>query len=127
MFMYNYASYPEEISLSEGNTYSISREGLFYAMLGLMAVINGMVFIIPKLYLKKGDYFKAWFHGLIAFLNLFLIVTLQFLNAYNSQERFNYNSIGYIIYGSLALVVIWSFLWPIYSLSQRFTSKQSIG
>ncbi len=126
VFLYGYASLPEDVIFSEAVKFSMSRNALFYSALALLAIINSLIFIIPKLYPQQNDFFLAWFSGLIAFINLFLIVALQFVSLYNSQERFNYQSIGYIIYGSLGLVVLWSSLWPIYSIMQKFTSKQAI-
>ena len=104
----------------------ISRNGLFYSTLAVLAVFNLTIFIISRIHTARNEYFRAWFFGLITFFNLFLVVALQFLNLYNSQERFDYNSIGAIIYGSIGLVVIWSTLWPAYRLSQRFLSKQPV-
>ncbi len=127
IFMYVYASLPESILVWEGEvSQSISRDGLFYSTLALLAVFNALIFIISRLYSGKNEYFRAWFFGLVTFFNLFLVVALQFLNLYNSQERFDYESIGLIIYGSIGLVIVWSFAWPVYLLAQRFLNKQVI-
>ena len=124
IFMYVYASLPESILVWEGEvSQSISRDGLFYSTLALLAVFNALIFIISRLYSGKNEYFRAWFFGLVTIFNLFLVVALQFLNLYNSQERFDYESIGFIIYGSISLVVLWSSLWPSYYLFQRITRK----
>ena len=127
VFMYVYASLPESIVVRESNgSQSISRDGLFYSTLAFLAIFNLLIFILSRLYRENNDYFLAWFFGLVSFFHLFLIVALQYLNLYNSQERFDYDSIGAIIYGSIALVVLWSFLWPIYRLIQKFSNKQFI-
>ena len=126
VFLYNYASLPEEIVFSDTNTFSISRNAVFYLALGLLAIINSLIYIVPQIFPGREPFFLGWFFGLVTFLNLFIIVALQFISLYNSQERFNYQSIGYIIYGSLAMVVLWSSLWPIYGLMRRFMSKQAI-
>ncbi len=124
IFMYVYASLPESILVWEGEvSQSISRDGLFYSIVALLAIFNTLIFIISRLYSDKNEYFRAWFFGLVTFFNLFLVVALQFLNLYNSQERFDYESIGSIIYGSISLVVLWSSLWPSYYLLQRITRK----
>ncbi len=124
VFLYVYASLPDNIIVSEGEAArSISRNGLFYSTLALLAVVNVLVIIISRLYSGSQEYFRAWFCGLVIFLNLFMIIALQYLNLYNSSEKFNYESIGSIIYGSIALVVVWFSLWPIFSLRQRFLSK----
>lgn len=127
IFMYVYASLPESILLKEGEAaQSITRNALFYATLAVIAIFNAFVFVISRIYNQENEFFKAWFYGLIIFLNLFFIVTLQFLNLYNSGEKFEYESIGYIIYGSIGLVVLWSSLWPLYFLAQRFFSKEAV-
>ncbi len=126
IFMYNYASLPEEIVFSDSSTFSVSRNGLFYTTVALLAIMNALVFVVTRLYPKSQEFLKAWFYGLVAFLNLFVIVALQFVSVFNSQERFDYDRIGYIIYGSIILVIIWTFIWPIYLIIQRFSNKQTV-
>jgi hypothetical protein len=116
VLLYVYASYPEIIQLSEGEpgqALTISRSGLFYTALAVLGILNMLVFTISRLTSVGDQLFQAWFHGLLVFFNLFVIVALQFFNLYNSQERFDYASIGYIIYGSVALIVLWASLWPV--------------
>ena len=126
-FLYVYASLPESIVVQEGEVaQSISRNGLFYATLALLGVFNALVFIVTRLYADSNEYLKAWFYGLVVFLNVFFVVALQFLNLYNSQEKFNYDSIGYIIYGSIAVVVLWSSLWPLYFIIQKISNKSIV-
>src|SRR5258708_2999959 len=99
IFLYVYASLPEDILLKQGEvTQSISRNSLFYSALALLTVFNALVFIISRLYSEKNEYFRAWFCGLVIFFNLFFVVALQFVNVYNSYEKFNYEKIGPIIY-----------------------------
>ena len=121
VLMYIYASLPESIQVTQ--SIEIPRNGVFYAALALLAVFNASVFIMSRLLAGKSEFFLAWFYGLVIFLHLFIIVALQFLNLYNGNEKFNYESIGFIIYGSIAMVVLWSSLWPAYYLLQKFTSK----
>jgi hypothetical protein len=116
VLLYVYASYPDIIQLSEaepGQAQTISRNGLFYSALAILGVLNAMVFAVNRFMLPQDQLFQAWFYGLIVFFNLFMIVALEFFNLYNSGERFDYASIGYIIYGSVALVVLWASLWPV--------------
>jgi hypothetical protein len=130
IFLYVYAALPENISfLKTGPAVPalfITRNGLFYSTLALLAMLNALVFLVSKVFGRRNEYFTAWVYGLVTLFNLFLIVALEFVSVYNSQERFNYESIGYIIYGSVALVVIWSALWPLYRLFQRFSDKQAV-
>lgn len=126
-FLFVYASLPESIVVQEGEVaQSISRNGLFYATLALLGVFNALVFIVTRLYADSNEYLKAWFYGLVVFLNVFFVVALQFWNLYNSQEKFNYDSIGYIIYGSIAVVVLWSSLWPLYFIIQKISNKSIV-
>lgn len=126
-FLYVYASLPESIVVQEGEVaQSVSRNGLFYATLALLGVFNALVFIVTRLYADSNEYLKAWFYGLVVFLNVFFVVALQFWNLYNSQEKFNYDSIGYIIYGSIAVVVLWSSLWPLYFIIQKISNKSIV-
>lgn len=128
--LYSYASFPEVIQLSDtpnGSVQTIQRSQLFYATLGMLALFNAMVFIVNKFMANGDEFFQAWFYGLVVFFNLFIIVSLQFYNLFNSQERFDYDSIGFIIYGSVALIVFWSSLWPLSRLIRMFRTKQQVG
>ena len=124
IFLYVYASLPADIQLREDR--AISRDTLFYTTLAILTLFNALIFAMSRLYAGRDDYFRAWFYGLMVFLNLFIVVSLQFLNVYNSQEKYSYDSIGFVIYGSLGMVVLWSSLWPVYFLSQRIFNKQSV-
>jgi hypothetical protein len=125
VLMYIYASLPENIGIfSDLKDAEVSRNVVFYAALAFLAVINASVFMVSRLLAGSSEYFRAWFYGLITFIHLFIIVLLQFLNLYNSQEKFNYDRIGIIIYGSIGMVVLWASLWPVYYLLQRMQSKE---
>jgi hypothetical protein len=126
IFLYIYASLPQNISFLDSGTLLISRNALFYSTLALLAILNALVFVVTKVFYGRSEYFIAWVHGLVILFNLFIIVALEFMNVYNSQERFDYQSIGFIIYTSIALVIIWSALWPLYRLFQRFSDKQAV-
>src|SRR5882672_977670 len=94
VFMYVYASLPEDIQLAEGKVpFTMSRNGLFYLTLAVLSIFNVLVFAFSRLYRQKNELLTAWFYGLVTFLHLFLIVALQFFNLYNSNEKFDYNSI----------------------------------
>jgi hypothetical protein len=123
IFLYVYAALPEDISFGES---SVSRNALFYLTLAVLAIFNSLVFVVSKVFSAKSEYFVAWVHGLVIFFNLFFIVALELVNVSNSLERFDYQRIGFIIYSSIALVVIWSALWPLYRVIQRFSGKQAI-
>ena len=123
-FLFVYASVPEQLVVHEGEGIrTISREGLFYGAVALFAVCNVLVFVISRLFSHTSDDFLCWFHGLIITLNIFFIIALNFINLYNSGEKFKFSSIGFVIYGSLALVVLWTISWPFYSLTRKKIDK----
>lgn len=101
----------------------MSRNAVFYISLTLLTALNASVFAVSKLLSGMPAFFQVWFHGLIIFLHLLIIVTLEFLNLYNGQEKFRYETIGFIIYGSIAMVVLWASLWPAYSIVQRLSAR----
>lgn len=126
IFLYVYASLPENISIGGGESPQVSRNGLFYLTVGLLGLINVITVLSARLFSKDSPYFIAWIYGLVILFNVFLTVSLEFVNVSNSQERFDYQRIGYIIYASVTLVIIWSFTWPIYRMVQRFSGKQAV-
>lgn len=126
VLLYVYASYPDIIQLSEGGE-GITRDGLFYVALALLGILNALVFLVNRLMPSQDPLFHSWFYGLIVFFNLFMIVALEFFNLYNSQERFDYARIGYIIYGSVAMIILWASLWPIARITRSMGAHQSVG
>jgi hypothetical protein len=127
IFFYVYASLPLEVSVWPGDQpVTISREGLFYSVLAISGLINVLVFIVATLFKEEKTDFTSWFYGLVAALNLFFVTVINFLGVSNSGERFDYGSLGILIYGSIGLIVLWSISWPIYSLSRKFLSKQAV-
>jgi hypothetical protein len=123
VFMYNYAALPQIITVIEATSpFSLSRDALFYSVLAVATVFNVFVFVINKLFSVQAE-FRAWFYGLIICLNAFLITAVNFVALYNSSEKFDYQAIGLIIYGSIALVIIWSISWPVYVLAKKVFLK----
>lgn len=113
VFLYIYASLPETLVLDESGVYKLSREGFFYLTLALIAVFNVLVFVVSRLFVGSSVGFIAWFYGLIASLNLFFVILLYFFHLFNSDERFDFARLGFAIYGSVALILIWSVAWPV--------------
>lgn len=116
--LYVYASWPEEIVVFEDEKpLLLSRDTVFYAFLGGMAVLNSMVYIVSALNrAEAGLPVRTWYHVFTSTLNFFLIIALQYLNLFNSGEKFAYTRIGPVIYGSLALVVLTAAFWPVFTL-----------
>lgn len=127
VFFYVYASLPETVLISELETeMSISREALFYLTLIILTLINFMVLIFAKLYRPSSEDLVTWFYGQIICLNVFFVIVLCYVSLFNSQEKFDYERLGVIIYGSIGLIVIWAASWPVYLFSRKFLSKQVV-
>jgi hypothetical protein len=126
VFLYVYASLPEEVMIrEEGSRIVVSREVLFYMFLLTVVVVNGLVLVVARLFAHQED-FLSWFYGQIICLNIFFVVVSNFLNLMNSGEHFKYERIGYVIYGSLFLVAGWAISWPVYLFFQKFFGKPTI-
>lgn len=122
--LYVYASLPEQVSLLEEGveTYAIGREQLFYSAMVVIALANVMVYLFSKS-IAPDENFRTWLHGLVITLNIFFIIGLSFISLYNSVEKFDFSRIGFIIYSSVILVVVWALSWPVYSISRKLMSK----
>jgi hypothetical protein len=127
VFMYVYASLPDPVIVHESEgPMSTSKEVLFYVALAILALTNASVFAVTRIFPEKDHEFKAWFYGLIVCANLFFVVGLSFISLYNSTEKFDYPRIGFIIYGSIVLLIGWSIAWPIYRATKRFFHQQAV-
>ncbi len=124
-FIYGYASLPETVALSDIPAISISRDTFFYLFFTFVALLNTLVFVVPRLY-TKNTLFITWFLGLTILFNFFFLVVAGFVNLFNSGENFNYERLGIIIYGSLILIVLWAASHPIYLVFQKFFNKQIV-
>ena len=127
LFLYIYASLPENVILGDTlEAATISRDSLFYIALILASLVNVLVFVITRLYGNSDDGFSTWFFGQIILLNFFFCTVLGFINLLNSGEKFQYDRLGPVIYGSVILIVLWALAWPLYSFSRRFMGKQQV-
>lgn len=126
LFLYTYASLPEEVVVRETESrIMISREGLFYAFLGTIALLIALALAISRLYAGK-EHFLIWFYGLIICLHFFLIIGINFISLINSAEKFDFVRAGYIIYGSMGLFICWAVAWPIYSVFRKILGKEAV-
>jgi hypothetical protein len=128
VFFYVYASLPEWVTVhQEGvNRTEISREGVFYSALAAIAVVNTMVFLISRLFKGTDADFASWFYGLVIALNGFFAIALSYVSLFNSGEKFQYDRLGIIIYGSISLVVLWAISWPIFALFKKYGGKPAV-
>jgi hypothetical protein len=125
--LYVYASLPEQVVVQEEAAGSVfaSRELLFYGMTGMLVIVNAMVYVIGILH-KDDENFRSWFHGLVICCNIFFVFAMSLVQTYNSGENFNFSRIGFLIYGSVSLVVIWASSWPLYSIFRKIFAKQAL-
>ena len=127
VLLYIYAGLPQAVIIQEENgaPVSISNDAFFYILMALLVIANVLTYIMAKLYKTATD-FRAWFYGLIATMNLFFIIGMNLISLYNSGERFEYQRIQFVIYGSLALIILWASLWPLFALFKRLSAKPTI-
>lgn len=125
--LYVYASLPALVIVQEEglNTVQLDREVLFYAVMGLIALVNVMVYLFSKK-LMPDELFRSWLHGLVITLNIFIIIGMSYLSLYNSAEQYDFSRLGFIIYGSVWLVVLWALSLPVYKLSKKITTKAAV-
>ena len=125
--LFVYASLPQEVLVQDDTEarVAISNEVFFYLAMALIAVSNALVFVIAKVF-KTNEDLRAWFFGLIITLNIFFIIGMNFISLYNSEEKFDYDRIAVIIYGSLGLIILWTVAWPVYAIFKRSSLKSLI-
>jgi hypothetical protein len=123
--LYVYASLPESVIVRENDELAINKEWLFYILMVSIVLINALVYLFKMMFVD-GEELRAWFHGLIITINIFLITSMQALNVYNSAETFNHERVSLLLAGSLGLVLIWAALWPVYRLFQKLFLKQAV-
>lgn len=125
--LYVYAGLPEQVSLVEEGTetYSIGRDKLFYSAMVVIALVNVMVYLFSKK-VAPNEHFRTWLHGQVVIINIFFIIGMSFIGLYNSAERFDFSRIGFIIYSSVGLVVVWAVSWPVYAFVKKFSTKQTV-
>lgn len=127
IFFYIYASLPERVILGdEIGAASLSRDVVFYLGLCVAALVNVLVFVITKLYSTSNDPFSTWFFGQIILLNFFFCTVFGFIYLLNSGEKFEYERLGVVIYGSIVLVVLWAIGWPIFTFSRKYVTQQTV-
>ena len=122
-----YASLPENVSLFQDGlqVVSVSLEAFFYLALAVITLTNALVYVIKSLF-EKEEGMRAWFHGLIVTLNIFFVITLFFVSAYNTTERFDFQRVGPFIYASVILIVLWALFWPFRIVIRKILSKPSV-
>lgn len=125
--LYVYASLPESVVVQEDGPaiVTLSRDMFFYIVLAFITLINVLVYAVKRFF-RREESLRAWFHGLIITINIFFIIGLFLISSYNSGERFRFERIGFVIYGSVALVMVWAAAWPLYQVFKRSSSKSHV-
>ncbi len=125
--LFGYAGWPEELIIQDRGSeqVSINKEVLFYVIVGTLALVNVVVYVFGKVYSRQED-LRTWIHALVTSINIFFITGISLIGLYNSAEKFNYESIYFIIYGSVVLILVVALVWPVYVLAQKFFVKQAI-
>lgn len=122
--LYVYATLPQEVLVQDDTDarVAISNELFFYLAMIFIAISNAMVYVMAKIF-KSNEDLRTWFYGLVITLNIFFIIGMNFISLYNSAEKFDYDRIAVIIYGSLALIILWASAWPVYVIFKRSNLK----
>jgi hypothetical protein len=123
--LYMYASLPETVVIQEDEYVAIDREWLFYILMISIVVINALVYMVKAMFPHEQN-LRAWFHGLIITNNVFFIIAMNALNVYNTTDSFNQSLVIYYVTGSLALILVWAAIWPLYLVYQKIFVKQAI-
>jgi hypothetical protein len=125
--LFGYAGWQDELVIQEkaGEQLLINKEVLFYVLTLVLVLINVVVYIFGKLF-KQQEHLRTWIHILITSINIFFIVAISLIGVYNSYEKFDYQSIEFIIYGSVALIILVALAWPVYAFYQKFFIKQAV-
>jgi hypothetical protein len=122
--LYVYAGLPQEVLVQDDTDarVAISNEIFFYLAMIFIALSNAMVYVMAKVF-KTNEDLRSWFYGLVVALNIFFIIGMNVISLYNSEEKFDYDRIALIIYGSLGLIVLWAAAWPVYAIFKRSNLK----
>ncbi|HEY0654238.1 MAG TPA: hypothetical protein VGD65_13960 [Chryseosolibacter sp.] len=125
--LFGYAGWQEELVIQEtaGEQLLIGKEALFYVSVGVIVLVNVIVYVFGKLYRERED-LRSWIHVLVTAINIFFIVGISLIGLYNSYEKFDYARINFIIYGSVGLILLVALVWPLYTAYQKFFVKQAV-
>lgn len=123
--LFVYASLPERVMVQDADGIVLHREWFFYIIMLAIVGINLLVYLMKMVY-YNGEVLRSWFHGLIITINIFIMVSLQALNVFNSREMFDHSRLNFYLSGSLALILLWAAFWPLYLIFQKFFIKQAV-
>lgn len=116
--MYSFASLPTEVLYSEEFS-TIPKDTYFYGALVIIAITNFTLYALAR---QMGQQkrstplsvaLQSWLFGLNFSLNLFFFVALMFVMMYNSNEKWDFELLGYGIYLSIGTIVLTIISFPI--------------
>ena len=128
ILFYVYSGLPDMVAYSGSEPTSmeyISRDYFFYFFVGIIGVLNILLYALSGKQLsstsntKRINQLTSWKFGLAIVVNIFLSISMVFINIFNSGERFDYSNFGYLVYFSLALIIIWVISLPFIIYSSR--------
>ena len=95
----------------------VTRDTFFYLALGILALTNVLFYGLVYYTNSKASgglskILQGWSYSFSTVLNAFFVVVMLFINTFNSGEQFSYHNLGYLVYITLALVVIWLLSLP---------------
>ncbi len=118
VFLYVYANLPEMVGVNTNEsghpTGKFSRNSFFYGGLFIFSLVNGLLLILIRLYKKTrlledkyNQTLITWLNGLSGFINLFFMMSVIFVSAFNSLEKINLNNFGIILNITGGILLIW--------------------
>ena len=128
VLFYVYSALPDMVAYSgdEATTFEyLAQELFFYFFLIVIALTNIMLYAVSaRKWIKTSSSQKinrltSWKFGLGVVVNIFLVISMVFISIFNSGEKFDYSNFGYLVYFSLALVILWVISLPFVIYSAR--------
>ena len=115
VLLYAYANLPQNVGLSSDHVGSpanfVTRNTFFFGCLLLFVTINASFFIwiqfLKKSITSKSQLIPIWWNGLNTLLNIFFVVSLTFISAFNSLEKVNLANFGLLILVILVVIAFW--------------------
>lgn len=127
--MYSFAGLPEEVQLLEGLD-PFSKDIYFYIILAIIALSNFLIYSVSYRFAKRKQVnavvsvLPTWLGSLNFTLNLFYFVGLMYVMMYNSNEKWDYQLLGYGVMVSIGLITVSLFSLPFLILYNK-QNKQS--
>ena len=119
--LFVYASLPAQVGYESDQVGQavafVTRDTFFYIMLGVLSLTNVLFYGLVH-YANSRFHegllvtLRSWSFSFATVLNAFFVVGMLFINTFNSGEQFNYQNLGYLIYFTLGLIMIWLLSFP---------------